>query len=57
MQNKELSDDFVLVIDSTGIKLTNYEEWLKEKCEEKSRKKILFILMIVNGFYVFYKNI
>jgi len=47
MQRKELSDDFVLVIDSIGIKLTNYEERLKEKCDEKSRKMISLMNMFM----------
>jgi len=35
---EELPDDFVIILDSTGIKVTNRGEWLRKKHGKRSRK-------------------
>jgi transposase len=35
---EDLPDDFVIVLDSTGIKVTNRGEWLRKKHGKKSRR-------------------
>lgn len=35
---EELPDDFVIILGSTGIKVTNRGEWLREKHGKKTRK-------------------
>jgi len=35
---EDLPDDFVIVLDSTGIKVTNRGEWLRKKHGKKARK-------------------
>ena len=35
---QELPDDFVLILDSTGLKVTNRGEWLRKKHGKRARK-------------------
>ena len=35
---EELPDDFVIILDSTGVKVTNRGEWLRKKHGKRSRK-------------------
>nr|WP_121011984.1 IS5 family transposase [Hydrogenivirga caldilitoris] len=35
---EELPDDFVIILDSTGVKVTNRGEWLRKKHGKKTRK-------------------
>jgi len=37
-QVEELPDDFVIVLDSSGLKVTNREEWVRRKWEKRPRK-------------------
>ena len=43
----ELEDDFIVAIDSTGIKVTNRGEWLREK-HGKKRKGWLKIHVVID---------
>jgi uncharacterized protein with FMN-binding domain len=46
-KNKEFKDEYIIIaIDSTGIKVTNRGQWMKEKWHIKNKKRYLKIHMV-----------
>ena len=48
-ENKEFKDEYIVIaIDSTGIKVTNRGQWMREKWHIKNKKGYLKIHIAVN---------
>jgi hypothetical protein len=48
-KNKEFKDEYIIIaIDSTGVKVTNRGQWMKEKWHIKNKKRYLKIHIAVN---------
>jgi hypothetical protein len=48
-KNKKFKDEYIIIaIDSTGIKVTNRGQWMKEKWHIKNKKRYLKIHIAVN---------
>jgi hypothetical protein len=46
-KNKEFKDEYIIIaIDSTGVKVTNRGQWMKEKWHIKNKKRYLKIHMV-----------
>jgi hypothetical protein len=49
-KNKDFEDEYIIIIaiDSTGIKVTNRGQWMREKWNVKNKKGYLKIHVAVN---------